>query len=446
MNFSEHKVHTLMKDHPILQQVSETDPVIWFNPNKKSMKETVMDISEDDVSEAEALMERFRPFLKRAFPELAATDGVLESPLQRMSQLKEEREKAAHIKIPGNFYLKADNELPVAGSIKARGGFYEVLKYAEKLALEAGMIQKGDDYAVFANESFKRFFSEHAIGVASTGNLGMSIGIISAELGFQVSVYMSRDAKQWKKDLLRQKGAHVFEYDGDFGNAIAFGREETNAQPNGYFVDDEDSENLFLGYSTAGSRLQKQLQEENITVDADHPVFLYLPCGVGGSPGGVTFGMKQVFGDHVHCFFVEPTHSPSVLLGLETQLMSDISVQDIDLDNRTEGDGMAVGRPSSFATSINDQLISGIYTIEDDDLYILLTQLADTEGMYVEPSATAGLLGPEKVLQTSYIKDHGILPENITHIAWSTGGLLVPDEDKEAFYEKGKSLQQNVSG
>ncbi|HLR01495.1 MAG TPA: D-serine ammonia-lyase [Virgibacillus sp.] len=441
MNALEQK--ELLTAHPILQKLKDTQPVVWFNEHKKEMKSFTSNLSEKDVLEAEKLMKRFQPFLRTSFPELVDTNGILESPLRHVDALRREREKASQSKISGRFYLKCDHELPVAGSIKARGGFYEVLHYAETLAIESGMIQKNDDYTLFAQESFKRFFSQYAIGVASTGNLGLSIGIMSAKLGFKVSVYMSRDAKQWKKELLRYYGAHVYEFDGDFSHAIAIGRDKTNAQSAGYFVDDEDSENLFLGYSTAALEIKRQLQVDDIKVDEDHPLFLYLPCGVGGSPGGITFGMKQLFGDHVHCFFAEPTHAPSVLLGMETRLMSDISVQDIGLDNLTEADGLAVGRPSSFATALNDQLISGIYTIEDDTLYALLAQLKDSEGLYVEPSAAAGLVGPEKILSTSYIQQNGIIPENITHIAWSTGGSLVPEKDRNVFYERGKELLNN---
>jgi D-serine dehydratase len=171
-------------------------------------------------------------------------------------------------------------------------------------------------------------------------------------------------------------------------------------------------------------------------------LFVYLPCGVGGGPGGVAFGLKMAFGDNVHCFFAEPTHSPCMLLGVYTGLHDAISVQDLGIDNVTAADGLAVGRASGFVGRAMQRLLDGFYTLEDQTMYRLLGWLAQEESIRLEPSALAGMPGPLHVsADTAYQQMHGFTAEqlqNATHIVWATGGGMVPEAEMAQYLAKAK--------
>ncbi len=433
---------------PCLEKVVAREECFWWNPDCRSFDSDgkKMPFPRENVSDAEARLQRFAPLLERLFPELEKTRGIIESPLREIPRMAYRGESFFGKKLEGRFFLKMDSHLPVSGSIKARGGIYEVLKHAEDLAFRENVLAPGESYALLAEPRARSVFSRHSLAVGSTGNLGLSIGIMGAALGFQVFVHMSADAKAWKKDLLRSRGAHVIEYDSDYGKAVEEGRKQASEDPAMHFVDDESSEDLCLGYATAAERLAKQLKEQNIRVDPEHPLFVYLPCGVGGAPGGITFGLKLLFGDAVHCFFAEPTHAPCVLLGILTGLRSRVGVEDFGLDNRTDADGLAVGRMSGLVGSAVGHFISGGFTVEDATLYRLLTLLGDTEEIFLEPSALAGLPGPYllesapewKAYEERFIPKGAM--EHACHIAWATGGSMVPREIMEEYRNKGREL------
>ncbi|QQK80113.1 D-serine ammonia-lyase [Salicibibacter cibi] len=441
-----HTLKTWTERHPALERIIRAEEVVWLNPNDQSFNDyrSSLSLSLVDIKEAAARFRRFQPLIATLFPETAEEEGLIESSIVQIPKMQSDLSSHYRVDLPGKLWVKADHELPISGSIKARGGIYEILKFAEHLALEHGLLQTSDDYSLLAGAEARALFQQYGIMVGSTGNLGLSIGIMGAKLGFNVEVHMSVDAKEWKKEKLRSAGVTVVEHAEDFSRAVTEGRKAAEAAPHVYFVDDEWSRDLFMGYAVAALRIKKQLETAHIQVDEAHPLLVYLPCGVGGGPGGVTFGLKQVFGDAVHCFFAEPTESPAMFLGLLTGMHEKVSVEDFGLSNRTVADGLAVGRPSGFAGKMVEKMVSGMYTVRDEHLYQLLRQLIDAEGMYLEPSALAGFPGPYNLIGTAagkeYLKQQGLDEEkltNATHLLWGTGGNMVPDDVRQADYQSG---------
>lgn len=435
-------VKTIIETNAVVKEMSGLKEVFWINPCRISYEDAKQNsvLSMDDIIDASERLNRFAPYIMKAFRETETTCGIIESELVEIFHMKEFLENENQITLQGKLYMKMDSQLPISGSVKARGGIYEVLTYAEDIAFSHNMLTKEDDYTILSSSAFYQLFQQYELAVGSTGNLGLSIGIMGAKLGFKTTVHMSHDAKQWKKDLLRNIGVTVVEYEEDYSNAVAQGRKQALSQSNCHFIDDENSTTLFLGYAVAALRLKKQLDKMKISVDLEHPLYVYLPCGVGGGPGGIAFGLKMVFGNHVHCFFAEPTHSPSMLLGLTTKLYDKICVQDIGIDNVTDADGLAVGRASSFVGQIIEPFLNGSYTISDETMYKYLYYLKQFEGIELEPSALAGMQGPVLVEGTNigreYLEANRLdkFIDQSTHIVWATGGNMVP-EDMRCYYQ-----------
>ncbi len=422
---------------PQLEDVKAARETVWENPKLLPFDEAAgsLPLDNKDVDDAEARLLRFAPFIAQRFPETEVSQGIIESPLTEIPAMKQLLNERFGAELEGRLFLKQDSELPIAGSVKARGGIYEVLKHTEELALQSGLLK--DDYRVFDTDESRRFFSRYAIHVGSTGNLGLSIGIMSAAIGYRAFVHMSEDARQWKKDLLRSKGVTVIEYKTDYSLAVVEGRKKAAQDPYSYFVDDENSQDLFLGYAVAARRLKKQLSDKGIAVDKAHPLFVYIPCGVGGAPGGICFGLKQEFGDDVFCIFEEPVQAPCMLLGMATGLQDGICVQDVGLSGKTAADGLAVGRPSKFVGKAVENLLSGIVTIEDRKLFELMRALLDSEKIFIEPSACAAFQGAIKLKDmTKLMSAFGRKQlEGACHIIWATGGSMVPEDERQRYID-----------
>ncbi|MFS0861203.1 D-serine ammonia-lyase [Fredinandcohnia sp. 179-A 10B2 NHS] len=428
------KLKDVLKQYPILQEVIRQQPEFWKNPDYFSTPcFPVNGIEEEIIDVAAGRFNRSKDLIHSAFPE--TSNGEIVSPITEIPHMKVLLERQYQTEINGRLLLKRDDLLPVAGSIKARGGFHEVLAFAEKLGIENGLLKPNDEKnTILLSEEAKALFQKYTISVGSTGNLGLSIGMIGAKLGFKVVVHMSADAKEWKKELLKKHGVKVVEHQSDYSVAVEKAREEAARDKFTYFVDDENSNLLFAGYSHAAQEVREQLDSLGIPISKEQPLFVYIPCGVGGGPGGVTFGLKRVFGEHVHCFFAEPIQSPCMLVGLVTKMHQNVSVEDFNLTNQTEADGLAVGRPSGFVGKLMEQLLNGIYTIKDEELLRLLSLLYDSENIFLEPSALAGMKGPVLMDYYTPFKE----AKKAIHLVWGTGGSLVPEQLRQQLIKRGR--------
>ena len=164
---------------------------------------------------------------------------------------------------------------------------------------------------------------------------------------------------------------------------------------------------------------------------------MYIPCGVGGAPGGIAFGLKDEFGENVHIYFAEPVEAPAMTLGLVIGKFEKISATDIGLSGMTEADGLAVSRPSALVSPLMAKLLDGCFTVRDERLYPYLANLGELENLWIEPSACAAFPGPGLVSSNIIINDEE--DYNPINIVWATGGSAVPEDIMQEYYRKGKN-------
>ena len=412
---------TATKDaHDLPVALGAALPFVWRNPAWRPAAQALdqLEFTPADIEAARQLWQRAAPLLQRLFPELAAAAGRIDSPLLTLGA-----DTRAQLGLPADarVLVKADHALPVTGCIKARGGVYEVLWFALDLARRLG--HDGRDCGELAEPAWRARFADHKVLVGSTGNLGFSVGVAARALGFEAEVHMSADAKAWKKDRLRALGVRVVEHDGDYTTAVAAARAVAAATPGSHFVDDEASRHLFVGYATAAADLAAQLAAMGVTVGADRPLNVFLPCGVGGAPGGVTLGLKHLWGDAVRCIFVEPVQSPSMLVRLAAGPGRALSVYDVGLDNHTVADGLACAAASELAARAVGSLIDAVITVTDQEMLAWMRLAWTREGLRLEPSAAAAFAGCARLQGDASVA----LPPAATHVLWTTGGALLPE-------------------
>ena len=76
-------IQPLIAQHPLVEDLVALKETTWFNPGTTSLAEGLpyVGLTAHDVEDSHARLTRFAPYLAQAFPETAATGGIIESEL-----------------------------------------------------------------------------------------------------------------------------------------------------------------------------------------------------------------------------------------------------------------------------------------------------------------------------------------------------------------------------
>ena len=84
-----------MKNQPLLKRIASGEEVFWLNEDLEDAKTALskINITMSDIEDAEKRLARFAPFIKKCFTETEPQNGLIESPLTEIENMKKHLEK-----------------------------------------------------------------------------------------------------------------------------------------------------------------------------------------------------------------------------------------------------------------------------------------------------------------------------------------------------------------
>lgn len=102
------EIDKLITDFPLVKKLINLEEVTWFNPLSTTLAEGLpyVGLTQWDVADAEARLQRFAPYLCQAFPETQKTHGIIESDIVAIPTMKETLQQRYGVEISGRLLLK----------------------------------------------------------------------------------------------------------------------------------------------------------------------------------------------------------------------------------------------------------------------------------------------------------------------------------------------------
>jgi threonine dehydratase len=233
--------------------------------------------------------------------------------------------------------LKAEN-LQRTGSFKIRGA------YVKLSSLEPGQLAAG-------------------VVAASAGNHGQAVAWAARELGARATIFMPQDSPMAKFDATRSYGADV---ELTAGSAIEESLEAAFAyvaETDGTFIHPYEDPVVISGQGTIGLELAEQVEELETVV---------IPIGGGGLASGISLALRAM--------------RPGLrIVGVRAAgTMAGGS-------GYTIADGIAVKEPGRLSTSILEQTLDDIVSVDDEQIAEAIVLLAERSKLVVEGAGAVGV-------------------------------------------------------
>ena len=253
----------------------------------------------------------------------------------------------------GRVLLKAET-LQHTGSFKFRGAFYSLSQFS-KDQLKKGVV------------------------AFSSGNHAQAVAAAAKIFGTNATIIMPEDAPHIKQDNTKKFGAKVVLYDRENEDREAIAKAISDVT-GAALVPPFDALNTILGQSTVGSEIVQQCNHRKLVPDQ----FLVC-CGGGGLTAGSTLAIKRHF-LQTDCYAVEP----AAFNDTELSLLSGNRVGR-QSDDKSFCDALLTPIPGEITFAINKQTLSGVLTVDDDEVLHAIAYGLNKLKLVIEPGGAVCL-------------------------------------------------------
>jgi threonine dehydratase len=233
--------------------------------------------------------------------------------------------------------LKAEN-LQRTGSFKIRGAYVK-LSSLEPEQLAAGVV------------------------AASAGNHGQAVAWAARELGAPATIFMPQDSPMAKFDATRNYGAEI---ELSAGSAIEESLEAAFTyvdETGGTFIHPYEDPVVISGQGTIGLELAEQVEELETVV---------IPIGGGGLASGISLALRAVRPG----LRIVGVRAAGTMAGGA---------------GHTIADGIAVKEPGELSTSILEETLDDIVSVDDEQIAEAIVLLAERTKLVVEGAGAVGV-------------------------------------------------------